>query len=172
MNPSEKPTSLSQPDSERIATAYHEAGHAVMAISVGREIQKITISPANLQTGGIRLGACQMKKGRRKSTKDWLEDDVLVLLAGMVAESHFTGKFCQRGAGQDLRAARRLIETRAASERQSEKLERRLLDKAQYLLAADNYAIAVKKIANELIANLTISGRAAHHLFNQSVKSA
>ena len=91
----------------KTATAYHEAGHAVMACLVGRPIQNATITPANIQTGsvqtgGIRLGAVRMQKGRNKATKDWLEDDVMVLFAGMVAESQFTGQYCERGAKSDL----------------------------------------------------------------------
>ena len=34
---------------ETVATAYHEAGHAVMAMAVGRSIQKVTIAPGKLQ---------------------------------------------------------------------------------------------------------------------------
>ncbi len=40
-----------QPDSVSLqltATAYHEAGHAVMALSVGRLIQKVTILPGQV----------------------------------------------------------------------------------------------------------------------------
>jgi hypothetical protein len=70
---------------ELTATAWHEAGHAVMAVSLGRPIEKVTISPARLQTGGSRLGICKIQKGRTKPSNDQLEDDVLILLAGMVA---------------------------------------------------------------------------------------
>ena len=88
------------------ATAYHEAGHAVMALIVGRPVQKITIVPAKVNAVSARLGACQMKKGRIKPTSDWLEDEVLILFAGLVAESHFTNQQNERGAGQDLRSIR------------------------------------------------------------------
>ena len=87
--------SNASPDSQdRIATAYHESGHAVVAISLGRQVKKATINRANLQTGGVRLGAVMFEKGRSKPTDDWLEDEVIILLAGMVAESRFTGRYC------------------------------------------------------------------------------
>jgi len=80
-------------DLELIATAYHEAGHAVMAVSLGRPIEKVTIapsrSPIGAMTTGLRLGTCKIQKGRTKPTKDWLEDEVMILYAGMVAESGF-----------------------------------------------------------------------------------
>ena len=154
----------------QLSVAYHEAGHAVMATIVGRPIQKVTISAANLSTGGLRLGACNIRKGRSKPTKDWLEDEALIFFAGMVAESHVTGHYCERGAGQDLRVIKRLLsQTRATSQRQLEKLERRLLDKTEYLLAEEPHAKAIEMIAGELLEKTTISGRAVVHLYNQAV---
>ena len=156
---------------EQLKVAYHEAGHAVMAIIVGRPIQNVTMSAANMSTGGVRLGACKIRKGRSKPSKDWLEDEVLIFFAGMVAESHFTGQYCEPGAAQDLRAVRSLLsQTRAASQRQLEKLERRLLDKTEYLLAEEQHSKAIQLVANELMEKTTISGRAVLHFFNQAVK--
>ena len=151
------------------ATAYHEAGHATMALALGRAIQKVTVSPANLQTGGRRLGLCEMKKGRTKSPKDWLENEVLILLAGMVAEARFTGEYCHLGASQDLLAVRSLLRKRVDGESQIERLQRRMLDKTEHLLSDPGHAMAIELIAQELILTTKISGRAALHLFNQAV---
>ncbi|HRX81739.1 MAG TPA: cell division protein FtsH [Pirellulaceae bacterium] len=169
---SEARASESPPSSiaDLTATAYHEAGHAVMALTLGRPIEKVTISPAQLQTGGSRLGACKIQKGRLKASNDWLEDDVLILFAGMVAESHFTTRHCVRGAAQDLRAVKRLLASRATNERQLERLETRLLRKAEHLLGDEGHAKAVELIALELLQKETISGRAVRHLFNQAVQ--
>ena len=156
---------------KQLTVAYHEAGHSVMAIIVGRPIQKVTISAANMSTGGVRLGACRIRKGRSKPSKDWLEDEALIFFAGMVAESHVTGQYCEQGAGQDLRIVRSLLSrTRAVSERQLEKLERRLLDKTEYILAEEPHSKAIQLVANELMEKTTISGRAVLHFFNQAVK--
>ena len=88
----------------------------------------------------------------------------------MVAESHVTGHYCEKGAGQDLRVIKRLLsQTRATSQRQLEKLERRLLDKTEYLLAEEPHAKAIEMIAGELLEKTTISGRAVVHLYNQAV---
>jgi ATP-dependent Zn protease len=152
------------------ATAYHEAGHAVMALSLGRPIQKVTISPNQLQTGGMRLGACEIKKGCPKASKDAREDEVLILLAGMVAEAHFSGHYCQQGAAGDLRSVRRLLESRASNERQFKRLQQRLLDKTEHLLRDEGHAQAVALIADQLVEKKTISGRAARHFFDQALK--
>lgn len=157
-------------DAQRIATAYHEAGHAVMALSLGRPIQKVTIAPAKLQLGGTRLGLCEIQKGRSKATKDWLEDEVLILLAGMVAEAHFTGQYCSRGAALDLQLCRRLLQNRTSGQRQLERLERRMLDKTEHFLSDLGHAQAVESLAQELLEKTTISGRAVRHFFNQALQ--
>ncbi len=141
-----------------------------MALALGRPIQKVTITPAQQPAGGARLGACKIQKGRFKPSDDWLEDEVLILLAGMVAEAHFTEKYCQQGAAQDLRHARRLLQNRASNERQLERLESRMLDKTEHLLSDEGNARAVQLIAGELVQKTTISGRAARHLFQQAMQ--
>jgi hypothetical protein len=153
-----------------IATAWHEAGHAVMALALGRPVQKVTIAPAQQPAGGAQLGACKIQKGRFKPSDDWLEDEVLILLAGMVAEARFTDEYCQFGAAQDLRHVRRLLQNRANNDRQLERLERRLLDKTEHLLSDDANARALQLIAAELEQKTTISGRTARHLYQQAVQ--
>lgn len=155
---------------ELTATAFHEAGHAVMAVLLGRAIQKVTIEPGKMVGGGGRLGLCQMQKGRSKPSKDWLEDDVLILLAGMVAEAHFTGAYCPAGAAEDLRMMRRLVRSRPGSDRQLERLERRFLDKTEHILRDDQTAWAIARVADELIEKITISGRAVRHFLDQSTQ--
>jgi len=152
------------------ATAWHEAGHAVMAMSLGRPIEKVTISPAQLQTGGSRLGACKIQKGRSRPSNSQLEDEVLILLAGMVAESRITGRYCTDGASQDLRNVERLLSTRARNERHLERLTRRLLDKTEHVLGEKRHAEAVELIAQELLRKVTISGRAVRHYFQQAMQ--
>jgi hypothetical protein len=147
----------------RTATAYHEAGHAVMALSLGRSIQKVTISPAQMQSGESRLGACEVQKGQGKGSKDWFEENVLILFSGMVAESYYTQRYCVDGAAQDLRIARSMMATRARTEKQLDRLERRLLSKTEYVMGSTQHVHAIKLIAHELLEKQTISGRAARH---------
>lgn len=163
-----KPLQTAELSRLQIATAYHEAGHAVMALLLGRPIERVTISPAQLQTGGRRLGACKVQKGRSKASQDGLEDEVLILLAGMVAESYFTHRYCLAGATQDLQAVKRLLANRAPRERQLERLTRRMLDKTEHLLSVSVNRKAIVLIAGELMKKETISGRAVRHLFQEA----
>ena len=152
------------------ATAYHEAGHAVMAMVLGRPVHKVTIVAGKIQTGGTRLGACQVQKGRFKPTKDSLEDEVLILLAGMVAEAKLTGQYSREGAVQDLRVVRRLLATRESRESQLERLERRMLSKTEHILADEAHIEAIQVIARELELHATLSGRAVRHHFEQAIQ--
>lgn len=166
------PTPDSGPDQDLIATAWHEAGHAVMAISLGRQIQKVTVVPAKMIAGGTRLGAVKFQKGRSKAAADWLEDEVLILLAGMVAESFFTGRYCDRGASHDLLAVERLLETRATTQRKFEKLMQRMLDKTEHVLGDEIHRKTIESVVAELLQKSVISGRLVKHYLRQATDQA
>lgn len=157
-----------KPDDElRRSTAYHEAGHAVVALALGRPLHRVTIVPGKTHSGIDSLGQCQIKRGRFRPSKDELEDEMLILFAGMAAEARCTGQYCTAGATQDLRAIRRFAQSRASGERQVARLERRMLDKTEYLLSDPNYWLAVERIVALLLEHQTISGRAARHIFDE-----
>ncbi len=143
------------------STAYHEAGHAVIAISLGRTVQRVSILP-KLQT----LGRCEFLKGRTRPTEDWLEREILILLAGMAAEARHTGQYSWAGAAQDLQSVKRLA-TMRAGERQYERLQKRMLAKVEHMLDQPENWRAVQLIAAELVRSETISGRAVVHLVEQ-----
>ena len=141
-------------------TAYHEAGHAVMALLMGRSVQKVSIIPSQ-----NRLGAVTIQKGRSKQVQDKLEAEMLILLAGMAAEAKISGQYNLQGASQDLRLAEKLAMSRAGNTRQATKFIHKMLDKTQHLLSKKYTWAAVKAIAKELQMSEYISGRAAkHHL--------
>lgn len=147
------------------ATCYHEAGHAVMALLLGRSIHKVSAVPNSL-----RLGQVEFKKGAAKLSDDWIEAEILIALAGPVAEAKFTGVFDEHSAGRDLRAVRKFAEDRVG-DRQAERYERRMIAKAEYLLADEATWKAVVSIADELLAKGVVSGRAAKHHFDQAKKT-
>lgn len=152
-------------EQDRVATAYHEAGHAVVALAVGRPVAKVSIRP-----DADRLGWCQFGKGRFKPTEDWVENELLIALAGMAAEARQTGTYDRVAAGQDLRHARKLSVNRA-NERQMARLEKRMLHKCEHILGDDACWAAVEAIAAALLADNEISGRRAAHLFAEARRS-
>jgi ATP-dependent Zn protease len=144
-------------------TAYHEAGHAVVALAVGRPVHRVSVLP-NREL----LGKCEFRKGVVRPSADWVEEELLITLAGPAAEARHTGRFCPGGAARDLRYARKLAVQRAG-DRGAERLERRMLAKVENLLADDGLWRAVELIAAELVRCGTISGRAARHLYDRGV---
>jgi ATP-dependent Zn protease len=143
------------------ATAYHEAGHAVAALAHDRPVRFVSVLPRR-----DYLGLCGFGKGVFRPTKDWLEQEILIALAGMAAEARHRGEYARAGADRDLRYVRRLAVQRAG-ERQAERLERRLLAKVENMLADETVWKVVEFIVVELLQRGEISGRTAKHLFEQ-----
>ena len=152
-----------EPTSEQ-ATAYHEAGHAVVALSFGRPVQCVSIVPDREY-----LGICELGKGVHRPSDDWLEREILIALGGIAAEARFTGIYAWDAAARDQKYVRRLAEQRAG-ERRAERLQRRLLAKAEHLLADEGRWRAVELIAEELLRHREISGRTALHLFERGCR--
>lgn len=148
------------------ATAFHEAGHAVLALLHGRPVGKVSILASQR-----RLGHCEIRKGSFGPRHDILETEMLILFGGPAAEARHVGDYCWNAAAQDLRDVRQLARLRAPNERQAERLERRLLDKVEHLLDRAEVWTAVERIAAELLERTTISGRAARHLFDEAARS-
>jgi len=71
--------------------AYHEAGHALMAVLLGGEVQQVTIEPEN-DEGPERQGDTQVVWRRAGlSDKEFAKIAVQVSLAGPVAEMIYSG---------------------------------------------------------------------------------
>jgi ATP-dependent Zn protease len=150
---------MSTPDA---ATAYHEAGHAVVALALGRPVHGVSIL-ANRD----RLGQCEFRKGVYRPSEDWVEREILIALGGIAAEAIHSGAYGWAEADRDLRYVRDLTEQRAGR-RQAERLERRLLAKTEHLLAKPAHWRAVESIAAELLRRGEISGRAVRDLFDRA----
>src|SRR6516164_4512866 len=143
------------------ATAYHEAGHAVVALALGRPVQRVSVLPNH-----EHLGRCEFRKSVFRPSEDWLEREILIMLGGIAAEARHTGNYAWDMASSDQQYVRRLAVQRTG-ERQAERFQRRLLAKAEHLLAQEGHWRAVQLIVVELLRYGAISGRAARHLFDQ-----
>ncbi len=96
---------------EKRSTAYHEAGHALVARMVDNAdpLYKVTIIPR-----GVALGLTQFlpEKDKHGYTKSWLEDMMAVTMGGRAAEEIVYNEMTT-GAGQDIQQvtamARRMV---------------------------------------------------------------
>ena len=95
--------SLIMTDDERKTTAYHEAGHAVVAALLPHAdpIHKVSIIPR-----GRALGVMMQlpEFDRHTHSKAFLEAQLVILMGGRVAEEFFTGGITS-GAGNDIERA-------------------------------------------------------------------
>jgi cell division protease FtsH len=98
--------SLEIDDSEKKTTAYHESGHAIVALIVksADPVDKVTIIPR-----GMSLGATHFmpKKNRLSYWRKELVDQLAVLMGGRAAEEVFVHDMSS-GAQMDITQATRL----------------------------------------------------------------
>lgn len=145
----------------REITAYHEAGHAVAALVLGRPVAWVSIRPDR-----VFLGICKFDKGVFRPSEDWIEREAIISLAGPAAEAGFTGEMDWAGAARDYDYAFELARGRGGETKKADRLVKRWLAKADHLLGRGDTWDAVERIAAELMRLDEVSGRAARHLFN------
>ena len=99
--------SLEIDKNEKLTTAYHESGHAIVALCVKHSdpIDKVTIIPRGLSLGATHF---MPKKNRLSYWKRELLDQLSVLMGGRVAEEIFVSDISS-GAQMDITQATRLV---------------------------------------------------------------
>ncbi|MFT4177461.1 MAG: ATP-dependent zinc metalloprotease FtsH [Luteolibacter sp.] len=112
--------SLAMSDKEKIATAWHEAGHAILLAKLENAppLHKVTIIPR-----GPSLGSTMwLPEGDRysKQRKEAL-DDLAVAVGGRIAEAFYTSDV-SNGASGDIRMATNLARTMVCAWGMSDKL--------------------------------------------------
>ena len=107
-------------EEEKTSTAYHEAGHAIVAtLSPGADpIHKVSIIPR-----GMALGVTQQLPidERHTYSKDYLLSTVTILMGGRVAEELVRGELTT-GAGNDIERATFIVRKMVCEWGMSEKL--------------------------------------------------
>lgn len=97
--------SLVLSEDERRLTAYHEAGHAVVGLSIPSldPVHKVTIIPRGQALG---VTASLPEEDRHAHTRAWLDGQLAMLLAGRAAEAMTFGEDqVTTGAGNDIERA-------------------------------------------------------------------
>jgi len=108
------------PAQERKLTAYHEAGHAVVmhALPDHDPVTQITIIPRG-QAGGMTISLPE--QDRSYLSKHYLEDQIVALLGGRVAEKLCLGDV-STGASNDIQRASEIARKMVASYGMSDQL--------------------------------------------------
>ncbi len=99
--------SLEIDQNEKKTTAYHESGHAIVALVVKHAdpVEKVTIIPRGLSLGATHF---MPKKNRLSYWRTELLDQLAVLMGGRVAEEIFVGDISS-GAQMDIAQATKLV---------------------------------------------------------------
>jgi cell division protease FtsH len=95
--------SLLLSEEEKKVTAYHEAGHALVAAKLPNSdpLHKVTIIPR-----GMALGVTMQLPidDKHNYTKDYLETEIAIMMGGRIAEEMFLNQM-STGAGNDIERA-------------------------------------------------------------------
>ncbi|HUZ17407.1 MAG TPA: ATP-dependent zinc metalloprotease FtsH [Spirochaetia bacterium] len=132
-------TSLVMNDEERKIVAYHEAGHALVAVQLPTSdpIHKVTIIPRDNS-----MGVTQQLPERDKYlySKNYILDRITVMLGGRAAEDRVIGDITS-GAENDLREATRLARKMVLDWGMSESLHNLSLgDERQHVFLGEDIA--------------------------------
>jgi cell division protease FtsH len=95
--------SLLLSEDEKKVTAYHEAGHALVAAKLPNSdpLHKVTIIPR-----GMALGVTMQLPidDKHNYTRDYLETEIAIMMGGRIAEERFLNQM-STGAGNDIERA-------------------------------------------------------------------
>lgn len=99
--------SLEMDNEEKLSTAYHESGHAIVGLNVTHAdpVDKVTIIPRGLSLGATHF---MPKKNRLGYWKKEVLDQLAILLGGRAAEEIFLNDMSS-GASQDIAQATKLV---------------------------------------------------------------
>ncbi len=151
-------------------TAYHEAGHAYVAVYLGAKVRSVTIDPDN-DDGPARFGDTQIIWRRsRLSEKQFRERAIQVSLAGPVAEMLYTGDPFHPGLvaewAHDWQVAWEMAELLFADQRKRLSYLEDLTGVLYRLLDSEPHWSAVAALADNLLAHETLESEEVRDIIN------
>lgn len=162
-----------QPRKKLLATAFHEAGHAVMAYLVRRRIKRVSIEPDEKEgsLGHVENWRLRIRPDIRSNpyTNERLDDAVKISLAGGIAEAIYTGRKNHVGATGDYRNASDYAMHRCGSAEQAVAYLRWQSVCARQIMENPRYWKGVKVLAEALMKQPTIPGAEATKIIEQAI---
>ena len=157
------------PSNEEL-TAWHEAGHAFVAVYLGGEIESLSIDPDN-DDGPSRFGDTVVRWQANRFSEEALRDNaVLVALAGPVAEMIRTGDPFHPATvaewSQDWQMALQAASWIADRSRRVAFLEASTI-KLHQMMSQPNHWAAVGAIVDHLLAYEVMEGETVHEVLTE-----
>ena len=152
-------------------SAYHEAGHALMAICIGARIRSVTIEP-ECDDGPVRHADIQVEWPLdRFSHRELHEKSIMVALAGPVAEMIHSGEPYHPGFvaewATDWTAAWEAATRLFPSERKRLAYLEQTTTELYQLLDREDYWAALAAIVDNLLAHETLEGDEVEDIVRQ-----
>ena len=151
--------------------AYHEAGHALMALLLGGEVRLVTIEPDN-DDGPDRQGDTQVLWRRaRISDREFARMTAQVSLAGPVAEMIYSGEPYHPGLvaewAADWREAWKSAALLKPDERQRLEYLELVSIQLYHRLKADDLWAALASLADHLLAHESLESGQVHEIVGE-----
>jgi ATP-dependent Zn protease len=151
--------------------AYHEAGHALMALLLGGKVEQVTIEPDN-DDGPLRQGDTRVLwRHAGLSNKEFARKAVQVSLAGPVADMIYSGDPYHPGLvaewAADWDEAWQAAILLYPDERQRLAYLERISIQLYNRLKDDDHWAAVASLADHLLAHETLEGEQVEEIAGQ-----
>jgi Peptidase family M41 len=157
------------------SVAYHEAGHAVAALELGRSIKYVSIVPTEDRLGVVHQNALpawfkpdRSSDGRHRRL---IEREVLIDLAGIAAEHRFSGRNNWRGAGSDFHQAIELA-SYLYHGKVLEKYMAFMVERVRTMVAGPRFWVQVEALAEELLKQRQLSAKRVREICRSAVLTA
>ena len=158
-----------------IATAYHEAGHAVAAHFLKIPITKVTIEPDDDSLGHVRrknlprpVYEALRSGGLTLHMIDKIERNIIMPLAGGAAERRHRGRSNYVGSWQDRDRVVDFVDRLSASGEEASAYYRLQLVRARGLIESKWYA--VEAVAQALLAATTLTGEDVKRIVHEAMR--
>ncbi len=166
----------------RKGTAYHEAGHAVVGMKLGRVLEFVTISETEATYGGAKWRSSPFDDADRReriscrpTEEDCkiIVDEILICLAGAVAEIKVLGATAGEdslGDQSDLERAFQLAVYHPECEGDPDSFIENMSNRCRGMLEQPKMWVAVMTLSGELLEHTDVSGERAHSIYVNAVK--
>jgi len=152
-------------------TAYHEAGHAVMAYILRLRLIEITIIPDEDYLGRVSRGASRTIHPdweADQKTRTELERLSMQALAGNVAEHLFTGRRHKAGSYADYHKVVNYLSFLAGPKEMTYYVEY-LWHRTKGTLRADHWWLAVQRLTEELLKCRRLRSKRIREIIRQAI---
>jgi len=152
-------------------TAYHEAGHAVMAYILHLRLKEVSIIPTDDYLGvciGGKRGNIDPEWDSSHKTRVELERRAMQALAGNVAEHLLTGKRHRAGSYSDYHNVVNLLSCLAGDDEITYYADW-LWHRTKATMGIDYWWLAVENVAEELLKNKHLKNKCVREIIRRAI---